>query len=132
MCLNAVTRRLKPMKLMTFYKLMRKTPEGGFISLFRFCGHHSPQEVGGVFRRSSGGLKRLGYGGNVYRQGFHGYVHKADAVAFKDKRNHVSIVECQGHVHTIGRQSHCNVIVARDMRIVKQIAGCRLRYKAWR
>jgi hypothetical protein len=135
MCLDIVTKRVKkPHKLMTFYKIMRKTPEpeGGFISQHRLCGFHKPQEVGGPFRKCGGGKGRLGYGQRTYPRGFHGYTTKEAARSVRGDHRFLALVECRGHVHTIGRQGGHTVVVAHDMQIVKQIAGCRGRQKAWR
>lgn len=124
MCLDTITKRLKPAKLMTFYKIMRKTENGQYISQYRFCGRHKPQKAGGTFRRSSGGNYLCG---QSYTLGFHGWTLRKVAEEYKTGRDWLALVKCEGHVHTVGEQSGDSVLVARDMRIVKEIRSCRER-----
>lgn len=137
MCLSTVNKRLTEPKWMQFYKVMYRIRRKGDCNLYRFKIRKDCKPIvkGKEYRSSAG------YIGSVlsdarYPAGYHGYTNLRQAQQVSrfslqgrgwDRRKfhrdnaYPVIVLCEGLVHTIGNDRDKRTVVAKTMKILREI-----------
>lgn len=142
MCLSSVGREFVTSKTMQFYKVMLRLRRKGNCNLYKFkVMNHCKPLTKGVTRLGSVGSIDLPNDGfdscpPSYRAGFHGYLSLKQAASFLRyakydvqryhryhgrHRGYPVVVLCEGLVHTTGNQRGKKVVVAKTMKILKEI-----------
>jgi len=137
MCLYKVTKVYKEPKRMLFYKVMKRERRKGKLNLYRFPYRYGIPGItkGKIYRAVSGRAFTRGYRMREYQVGFHAFASlkmaarrvQTDPDLRKRSGNRKVVLLCEGLVHTVGTQWDSRIVVASEMKILREIPLAQLR-----
>lgn len=138
MCLSTINKRLSEPKRMQFYKVMYRIRRKGDCNLYRFKIRKDCKPVvkGPEYKASVGYIDIDTLACVRYPAGYHGYTNLRQAQRagrisrwerrwncrnFYQGKGYPVVILCEGLVHTIGNDKGRRTVVARTMKILREI-----------